>query len=55
MIYSIVGTDKNKREKAYESITKVGHISAHVYSEQIATLEALIQATSLFGDKVVLI
>lgn len=53
MIYSIVGTDTNKREKAYEALEKVGAISAHIYSEQIATLEALIEATSLFGDKVV--
>lgn len=53
MIYSIVGTDTNKREKSYEALEKVGAISAHIYSEQIATLEALIEATSLFGDKVV--
>ncbi|MFA6608634.1 MAG: hypothetical protein WCT07_01885 [Candidatus Paceibacterota bacterium] len=53
MIYAIVGTDINKREKAYEALKKVGGISAHVYSEQIATLEALVEATSLFGEKIV--
>lgn len=53
MLYSIVGTEINKREKAYEELLKVGKISAHIYSEQVATLEALIQASSLFGDKIV--
>ena len=53
MIYAIVGTDTNIREKAYEALAKVGTVSVHVYSEQIATLEALVEASSLFGDKVV--
>jgi hypothetical protein len=53
MIYAIVGTDTNKREKAYESLTKVGVVSSHIYSEQIATLEPLIEASSLFGEKIV--
>ncbi len=53
MIYAIVGTDTIKREKAYEAVTSLGDVSAHIYSEQIATLEPLILATSLFGEKVV--
>lgn len=53
MIYSIVGTDTAKREKAYEELTKVGVVTAHIYSEQIATLEALVEASSLFGEKVI--
>ncbi len=53
MIYSIVGTDTSKREKAYEILSKEGVISTHVYSEQIATLESLVAASSLFGDKVI--
>lgn len=53
MIYVIVGTDTNKREKAYEVLASLGEVSAHIYSEQIATLEPLISASSLFGEKVV--
>ncbi len=53
MIYAIVGTDTNKREKAYESLNKLGDVSAHIYSEQVATLEPLISASNLFGDKVI--
>lgn len=53
MIYAIVGTDTNKREKAYEVLAKVGVVSSYIYSEQINTLEALTEASSLFGDKVV--
>lgn len=53
MIYAIVGTDTIKREKAYEALARHGIVSAHIYSEQIATLEPLIGATSLFGEKVI--
>mgnify|MGYP000943613061 CR=1 FL=1 len=53
MLYSIVGTDTNKREKAYEILGKEGVISSHIYSEQIAMLEPLISASSLFGDTVI--
>ena len=53
MIYSIVGTDTVKREKAYEGLKKIGNISAHIYSEQIGGLEALIEASNLFGDKII--
>ncbi len=53
MIYTVVGTDTNKREKAYESFAKLGNVSAHIYSEQIAGLEALISSSSLFGDKII--
>lgn len=53
MIFAIVGTDTSKREKAYESLASQGVVSAHIYSEQVATLEPLISASSLFGDKVI--
>lgn len=53
MIYSIVGTDTAKREKAYEILSKEGMISSHIYSEQVSALESLIAASSLFGDKVI--
>lgn len=53
MIYAIVGTDTIRREKAYEALTSLGVVSAHIYSEQVATLEPLIAASSLFGEKVI--
>lgn len=53
MIYAIVGTDTIRREKAYEALTSLGVVSAHIYSEQVATLEPLISASSLFGEKVI--
>lgn len=52
MIYAIVGTNIKKREKASEYFAKLGDPSANIYSEQIATLEALLSSSSLFGDKV---
>jgi hypothetical protein len=54
MIYAIVGTDTLKREKAYEILSKEGVVSDHVYSEQIARLEAFISASHLFGDKIII-
>ena len=53
MIYVIVGTDKVIRDKAYKELSKFGEITSHIYSEQIITLEPIISAASLFGDKVV--
>ena len=53
MIFAIVGTDITKREKAYKELAKFGTPTAHIYSEQIATLEALVSASSLFGEKVI--
>lgn len=53
MIYSIVGTDTSKREKAYEILSKEGDISSHIYSEQITALEPHISASSLFGEKII--
>ena len=53
MIYAIVGTETKGREKAYHELSKLGEISTHVYSEQIETLEPLISATTLFGEKVI--
>jgi hypothetical protein len=53
MIYAIVGTDTTKREKAYEILAREGVVSTHIYSEQVATLEPLVSASSLFGDKVI--
>jgi hypothetical protein len=53
MMYSIVGTGVEKREKAYQELEKFGLVSTHIYNEQIGALEAYIEASSLFGEKVV--
>jgi hypothetical protein len=53
MIYSIVGTESKQREKALTELAKLGTPSAHIYGEQISALQPLIEAGSLFGDKVI--
>ncbi len=53
MIYVVIGTDTEKREKAYSFIKKEGVITDHVYSEQVYTLEPYISASHLFGDKII--
>lgn len=53
MIYTLVGTDAKKREKALAEIAKLGIPNAHIYGEQISALRPLIEAGSLFGDKVI--
>ncbi|MFA5132244.1 MAG: hypothetical protein WC444_02880 [Candidatus Paceibacterota bacterium] len=53
MIYAIVGTGIQGREKAYEALLKHGTVSAHIYSEQIATLEPFVSASTLFGEKII--
>lgn len=53
MIYTLIGTDAKKREKALAEIAKLGVPSAHIYGEQVSALKPLIEAGSLFGDKVI--
>lgn len=50
MIYSLIGTDTLRREKAYKELASLGPISIHIYSEQIAALKPLVEARSLFGE-----
>lgn len=53
MIYAIVGTEKDIRENAYLELKKHGAVTVHIYSEQVDGLEALVSASNLFGDTVV--
>ncbi len=53
MIYVLVGTDSKKRETALAEISKLGNPTAHIYGEQISALQPLIEASSLFGDKII--
>lgn len=39
--------------KALDEISKAGKVTSHIYAEQISALQPLIEANSLFGDKVV--
>ena len=53
MLYAIVGTQKAIREKAQKEMLSLGAATHHIYSEQILDLESLVDATSLFGDVVI--
>jgi hypothetical protein len=53
MIYALVGTNKEGREKAWTALASLGTPTSNMYSEQIASLKPLIEATSLFGDTVI--
>lgn len=53
MIYTLIGTEAGKREKALAEIAKLGVPNVHIYGEQISALRPLIEAGSLFGDRVV--
>lgn len=55
MIYSIVGTHHRLREKGNKELSALGKAMHHIYSEQIGELESLINATSLFGDPVIVV
>ena len=50
MIYAIVGTHKERREKGNKEFSSLGVPSHHIYSEQVGALESLIDGVSLFGD-----
>ena len=49
MIYTLVGTKKEIREKAQKEFTALGPVTQYVYTETIAPLESYIDATNLFG------
>ena len=53
MIYSLVGTDTGRRKEALKEISKMGAPNIHLYGEQISALRPLIEAGSLFGDRVI--
>ena len=55
MIYSIVGTHYGLREKGNKEVRVLGEATHHIYSEQVGDLEVLVDATSLFGDSVIVV
>lgn len=50
MMYSLVGTNSNIREKARGELAKLGSVTRRLYAEDSADLLPLIGASSLFGD-----
>jgi hypothetical protein len=53
MIYTIVGTNIDIREQAQNELSKLGPVTSSLYSEHIGGLEALVEASNLFGEKVI--
>jgi hypothetical protein len=54
MIYSIVGTHKETREKGNKELAALGAISRYIYSEQVGELKSHTDATSLFGETLII-
>ncbi len=54
MIYAIVGTHKERREKGNKEFSLFGVATHHIYSEQVGSLEALINGVSLFGEATII-
>lgn len=53
MLYSIVGTQANVREKALQELGKLGPATNHLYAEHVHDVKGLIDASSLFGDRII--
>lgn len=53
MIYSVVGTNQKIREESFKKILNGRNSTTYIYNEQIANLKPLIDATSLFGDEII--
>ena len=54
-MYSIVGTNKVIREKSAQELISLGVATHHIYSEKVGELGTLIDASSLFGETVVVV
>ncbi len=55
MIYSIVGTDRDIRDKATLELATLGPVSRHLYVEDIGELQSLIDGMSLFGETIIVV
>ena len=54
MIYTLVGTHKQIRERANKELAALGKATRYIYGEHVGELESLINAISLFGDVLVI-
>ncbi len=54
MLYSIVGTHTAIREKARSEMALLGEVSKYVYGEHAGEIEEHIDASSLFGEKIII-
>lgn len=55
MIFTIIGTDIKKRNKAFVEVLKGKDISSHIYSNTIYMIEPLIGAQDIFGGEVIVV
>lgn len=55
MIFSIIGTDLKKRNKAFAEALKGKDISSHIYSHTVYMIEPLIEAQDIFGGEVIVV
>lgn len=53
MIYTIVGTHKERREKANKELQLLGEVKRYIYSEKSNELEMYSNAQDMFGDTVI--
>lgn len=54
MIYTVFGTHQATRTKANKELASLGTVTQYIYSEQVGTLESHIDATSLFGETIII-
>lgn len=55
MVYSIIGTSKEIREKSARELASLGVATHHIYAEKVSELEMLIDASNLFGERVIVV
>ncbi len=55
MIYSIVGTHKETRDKAHKEYALLGRVTQIIHSEQVDSLKSHIDAVDIFGDTIVVV
>jgi len=53
MLYSIVGTNKERRERVVRELLKDKSITVNIYGEQVYMIEALVDQVDLFGIPIV--
>lgn len=55
MIYSIIGTHKETREKAHKELALLGAATQVIHSEYVGQLKMHIDAVDIFGDTIVVV
>ena len=55
MIYTIVGTHKETREKAQKEYVRLGAVTQIIHSEQVGELKRHIDAVDIFGNTIIIL